>query len=159
MNKEEFLRKLTASLNGQVSQQVIQENIRYYDQYISDEVRKGNSEETVIADIGDPRLIAKTIVDAAESAGSQSSYGSFQRETVYEDDAGRFKKSSESRNHIRYYDLNKWYWKLLGIVIVVAVLFLVVAVVSGIFALVVPLLGPIFMVLLIMWFIKMFDRR
>ncbi|MFR5602336.1 MAG: DUF1700 domain-containing protein, partial [Lachnospiraceae bacterium] len=84
MNKEEFLRKLTASLNGQVSQQVIQENIRYYDQYISDEVRKGNSEETVIADIGDPRLIAKTIVDAAESAGSQSSYGSFQRETVYE---------------------------------------------------------------------------
>ena len=48
---------------------VVEENVRYYDGYISDEVRKGRSEEEVIEEIGDPRLIARTIEDTTDGAG------------------------------------------------------------------------------------------
>ena len=36
MDKKEFLEKLAMALAGQVSRRVIEENIAYYDQYISD---------------------------------------------------------------------------------------------------------------------------
>ena len=35
MNKEEFLRRLRQALAGDVPPSVIEENIRYYDSYIS----------------------------------------------------------------------------------------------------------------------------
>ena len=44
MNREEFLRGLGASLNGAVPPSVIQENLRYYDEYIRSEVARGRSE-------------------------------------------------------------------------------------------------------------------
>ena len=158
MNKEEFLRKLAASLNGQVPQQVVQENIRYYDQYISQQVSGGLREEEVTADIGDPRLIAKTIIDAEESAEEQGGRRSYGNEQVYRE-PGTESRSSREESHIHFYDLNKWYWKLLGLAVVLGVLFLVMTVISSIFALVIPLLGPVLMVLVIMWFIQMFRRR
>ena len=43
MDKKEFLEKLAMALAGQVSRRVIEENIAYYDQYISDEMRRGKT--------------------------------------------------------------------------------------------------------------------
>ena len=48
MRKDEFLQTLRRALNGNVPPRVVEENVRYYDGYISDEVRKGRSEEEVI---------------------------------------------------------------------------------------------------------------
>ena len=59
MRKTEFLQELREALDGEVSASVIQSNISYYDQYISQEAAKGRSEEEVIEEIGSPRLIAK----------------------------------------------------------------------------------------------------
>ena len=69
MNKEQFLHDLTVQLNLSVSDQVIREQIAYYDSYICGEVRKGRSEAEVIEELGSPRLLAKTIIDTAEAAG------------------------------------------------------------------------------------------
>jgi len=69
MRKDEFLQTLRRALNGNVPPRVVEENICYYDGYISDEVRKGRSEEEVIDEIGDPRLIARTIEDTTDGAG------------------------------------------------------------------------------------------
>ena len=69
MRKEEFLQSLRRALNGDVPSRVIEENIRYYDNYITEEVRKGRTEEAVIDEIGDPRLIARTIEDTTDGAG------------------------------------------------------------------------------------------
>lgn len=60
MRKTEFLQELREALDGEVSASVIQSNISYYDQYISQEAAKGRREEEVIEEIGSPRLIAKT---------------------------------------------------------------------------------------------------
>lgn len=65
MTRAEFLQGLKTELEGRVPYSVIQENIRYYDSYISDEVNKGADEAEVIESLGGPNIIARTIVDAA----------------------------------------------------------------------------------------------
>ena len=64
MRKEEFIRELVLELKQNVSEEVILEQKRFYEEYIQSEVRGGKSEEEVIA-----RLLAKSIIDAAEAAG------------------------------------------------------------------------------------------
>ena len=103
-------------------------------------------------ELGSPRLIARTIIDATPGAGD-GSYGS--RETASESYAksGR-DESYQNSGGVRYYDLNKWYWKLLGIVLVVLMITVVLMIVGGILSLVLPLLPVIGLVILIMWFVR-----
>ena len=65
MTRAEFLQGLRTELEGRVPYSVIQENIRYYDSYISDEISKGADVAEVSENLGGPRIIARTIVDAA----------------------------------------------------------------------------------------------
>ena len=72
MTKQEFLEQLQRALGSRVSSSVVQENLSYYDEYIAIQVRTGKKEEDVIAGLGDPRLLARSIADAqkrAEEAG------------------------------------------------------------------------------------------
>ena len=62
MTKQEFLEKLRLALTGNVPGSVVSENLQYYEDYINTEIRKGKSEEEVLAALGDPRLIARTII-------------------------------------------------------------------------------------------------
>lgn len=73
MNKQEFLEKLRVSLNGKVPAGVVTENLNFYEDYINTEIRKGKSEEEVLNSLGDPRLIARTIVETKGSGSEQTS--------------------------------------------------------------------------------------
>lgn len=68
MKKKKFLKKLKESLNGQVSREVLQEQLEYYDRYIEEEISKGYEEKEIISRLGEPRLLAKTII---ETQGNQ----------------------------------------------------------------------------------------
>lgn len=68
MKKQEFLVELQKALSSRVSVSSMQENVRYYDDYISMQMRKGRSEEEILEEIGDPRLIAKSIITAEMDA-------------------------------------------------------------------------------------------
>ena len=121
MRKTEFLQELREALDGEVSASVIQSNISYYDQYISQEAAKGRREEEVIEEIGSPRLIAKTIIDSSEGAGETGQGGSY----TSGDAAGSGRTASSYNGgfserddsglppNFHYIDLNKWYWKAL----------------------------------------------
>lgn len=75
MRKEEFMDGLKNALTGEVSQRVLMENLNYYEDYIIIEMRKGRTEEEVLEELGNPRLIAKTIIDMnSESNGVARSY-------------------------------------------------------------------------------------
>ena len=63
MSKAEFLQGLRNELEGRVPYSVIQENLNYYDSYISKETAGGTPEEAVIEALGGPRIIARTIVE------------------------------------------------------------------------------------------------
>lgn len=66
MRREEFLQQLREALRGQVSQAVINDNLTYYENYILQEIRKGKNEESVIEQLGNPRLLARTIIDTSQ---------------------------------------------------------------------------------------------
>ncbi|MCM1154873.1 MAG: DUF1700 domain-containing protein [Roseburia sp.] len=85
MDKREFIEKLQHTLAGGLDSAQVAENVRYYQEYIESEMQKGNTEEEVLSRLGDPRLLAKSIIEANKRAGA--SYGSNQEydEEVAED--------------------------------------------------------------------------
>lgn len=156
MKKEEFLEGLRNALMGEVSPAVIQENLQYYKEYIQSETSKGQDESVVLEELGDPRLIAHTIIDTTPGAGA----GAYEEYT--EGDSRRSAGEQTERQGtgrqgnkgVHYYDLSKWYWKLLGIAAVVLVVILIVTVVGGILSLVIPMLPVLGLIMVVMWFVR-----
>ena len=61
--------RLQRALAGGVNSSQVAENVRYYQDYIDTEIRKGRSESEVLMSLGDPRLLAKSIIEANKRAG------------------------------------------------------------------------------------------
>ena len=89
MTKREFLDKLKKALANDLSGNVIRDNVDYYNDYITEEVRKGRKESEVIEELGDPWAIAKNIITSEEIKGNTGeTYDSYeperQRSRTYE---------------------------------------------------------------------------
>lgn len=156
MDREEFLQGLTEALAGQVPPEVLQENLKYYRNYINTETGKGRTESQIMEELGSPRLIARTIIDTTPGAGEgayEDYYAGRSPGTGNNGTGGGSQKRGDGGS-VHYYDLSKWYWKLIGIVVVIAVIALVLMVVGGILSLVIPMLPVIGLVILIMWFVR-----
>ena len=74
MTKKEFLDELQFALQGEINQSQLNEQLGYYDNYIMEESRKGKSESQVIEQLGNPRLIAKTIIETTDKVYEKSSH-------------------------------------------------------------------------------------
>ena len=61
MGKMEFLNVLRIHIQEVDDIGFVNDTMNYYENYIETEMRKGKSEEEVINELGDPRLIAKSI--------------------------------------------------------------------------------------------------
>ena len=112
MNKKEFLEVLRQSLVGEVSPIVLEQNIKFYNEYISSHSDK--SEEEIIDEIGDPRLIARTIIET-EKIPEQGSFGfnnydDYDNRRSYDDYKNKDYRNTSNRRsgYIRI----KWYHKL-----------------------------------------------
>ena len=150
MSREEFLAGLEEALAGEVPASVIRENLNYYNSYISQEMAKGRT----VDEIGEPRIVARTIIDSSEAAGEAmgDGYGAF------EDAGSTYESRTETSSHVHYFDLSKWYWKLLLMLAVFVVFSAAFRLLGGIFALLVRFAGPMLMLLLVWWFIKSLRR-
>ena len=73
MSKKEFLKNLEEALLEKMDISDAVEHIRYYNDYISNEVAKGKSEEDVISSLQSPRLIAKNITSNTNRASKYDS--------------------------------------------------------------------------------------
>ncbi len=104
MTQREFLDTLKRALNGQVPPHVVTENLHYYDTYIYEEIGKGRLERDVMEELGDPRLLARTIIDAEESSRTSRRRQSSMYADVYEEDEG----SSYGEPARGAFHLNKW---------------------------------------------------
>ncbi|MCR5626824.1 MAG: DUF1700 domain-containing protein [Lachnospiraceae bacterium] len=98
MTKYEFLNDLKTALYDNVSGQVISENMEYYESYIDGEIRNGKTEAQVMEMLGDPRLIARTIIDTSGSRNINSTYAdeSWEEPAGSEKKTGPFKKSKKT---------------------------------------------------------------
>ena len=132
MTQIEFVTELEQALRGNVEERIIQENVRYYNDYISEQRAAGKSEEEIFASLGSPRLIAKTIIDA----GSYNySTGSDDNSTGGDGWSFSWMKETASQN---------WVTKTIAILAILAVVFLVLSI---IFKLVAILFKPAVVVL------------
>ena len=153
---------LKSELEGRVPYSVIQENLRYYDSYIMEEAAKGQTEDEVIESLGGPRIIARTIVDAAlDTEDRPDGFDSFESEASYR--SGPAGSSQEEREPFRgkkpevhYVDFGKWYVRLIAGLGVFLVIFLVMTVFFGIMGLAGWILSYIWPVLLVMLAVWMF---
>ena len=154
MDRNEFVSTLRGVLSGEVPAAVVEDNVRYYDNYISQEIAGGKSEQEVLDALGDPRLIARTIID---TQGSQSGYSESCGQTYYtEEDPERGKGFHAEMNEdggvdIKYksFNFNTWYGRLMVIVVLILVLTLVFTIVGGILSWILPVLLPVLLILLV----------
>ena len=151
---------LKSELEGRVPYSVIQENLRYYDSYIMEEAAKGQTEDEVIESLGGPRIIARTIVDAAlDTEDRPDGFDSFESEASYR--SGPAGSSQEEREPFRgkkpevhYVDFGKWYVRLIAGLVVFLVIFLVMTVFFGIMGLagwILSYIWPVLLVMLAVW--------
>ena len=118
MTKIEFLSILRQSLEGEVDPNEIEQNIRYYDQYIG--IRPVDEEEIILNKLGDPRLIAKTIIEADKAAK--------QRKNINQGESHHYsyyKAQNQETEDLRSKQSVglKWYHK---IAVAIAVLFIII---------------------------------
>lgn len=154
MTRQEFLQELRVALQGEVSQSQVNEHLRYYENYIMEEARKGKTEQQVLEELGSPRLIAKTLIDAGDhfyrdydESYHTSGYG--QEEAPKRGFSADY--SGERGWDVRYgrFRLNSWYGKLLLVLLAVAILVFVARLV----AFLLPIVVPVILVLMILSFV------
>lgn len=146
MTRYEFIDVLQRTLAGNVSSGVVNENIRYYEDYIDTKLRIGESEEDVIESLGDPRLLAKTIMEASKNDIGSETQG-YEYENVY-DENGQEDNRSSTGGHI--YRMPGW----LLAVIVIAVIILIIGAVTSLLSALLPILLPVLLVVFIYRLIK-----
>ena len=151
MTRQEFLHELQIALQGEMSREAVEGHIRYYGDYIMEESRKGASEEEVVARLGSPRLIAKTLIDTTEQFGPsfQGAHG-WDGESRDEGSGRRGFGAGYSQQggwevRLGKWKLNGWTGKL--ILCLLACLALVV--VANVVAFLLPILAPTILIVLI----------
>ncbi len=161
MNRNEFVSTLRSALTGEVPDFVVEDNVRYYSEYISREVAGGKSEQEVLEMLGSPRLIARTIIDTQGqqgAGGSSYGYSYAQEERNPERERGFHMDYNEDGGvdlKYRRFNLNTWYGRLIIMIVMILALTLIFTVVGGILSWILPVLFP---VLLIVWVIRFFFR-
>ena len=146
MNSQEFLDKLRLALSGQIMANQVEENIAYYREYISAQIRMGQSEEVVLRNLGDPRLIAKSII-SANMGDVQNNQGRFTREQMVEEE--EYYAQTREQNLPKVVHLNGWL--ALGVVILG-----LVVIIGAIFSLISLLFPVIVMLGIVYFFVKVF---
>ncbi|MCR5321208.1 MAG: hypothetical protein K6E48_08400 [Lachnospiraceae bacterium] len=151
MDRESFITELRMALSGKVNPAVIEENISYYNEYITGQVRMGQTEEEVLDALGNPRLIARSIIEATKHAEGTDYY--------QEGDTESYQDSQETepvpatlwqKLAVVYRKLPAWgktTVRTLGVVVGAVVLFQLAKV-----------LVPILLVVYLFWFIRRLFR-
>lgn len=132
MTKTEFLDTLRSKLEGEVPTSEIDSTIRYYDEYITETVGRGEPESQVLEELGSPLLIARTIID---TSARQEGNG---RKTPYDS------KGATEQDRVKYYHLNvnPGMARFAAVLIFMAVLVLA----ATILRILIPILLPILLI-------------
>jgi hypothetical protein len=147
MNKTEFLNILEESLKGEVSQNIIDQNIKYYDQYIS----KASSEEEaqVLEELGDPRLIARTIIEAERMSKQRNQRSYTYNESSYYNQDRMYEDLPPKRKGIFTSNL-KWYHKLAMILLLLIIFSILIFIGRIVFRLFFFIGFPVILILLLL---------
>ncbi|MBD5544015.1 MAG: DUF1700 domain-containing protein [Lachnospiraceae bacterium] len=138
-NKYEFVKSLRKTLTGKIDGMELEDTIRYYEDYIDGEIKKGKPEAQVLEELGDPRLLAKNIASVKGTGSAGGFYGEEDGQSSWErEDFG----GSGGR-------------RVPGWLIVVLILFVVIVILGVAFSVIwslLPVIIPVFIVISIFRF-------
>lgn len=147
MDRREFLDILQNQLAGQMHEGKIAAHLRYYEDYIQSQVMKGRSEQEVLTELGDPRLIARTLLDTDTDNGAAS----YEEYSTGDPDFYQESYGADGRHGHSFQD-KPWYEKLLSLVILIAIICVLIRIIGFI----IPFLA---IVVLVLYLISVFRRR
>ena len=147
MMKEKIKKKLQHELSSELDPNKVQENIRYYAQYIQEEINKGKTESEVLEMLGDPWVLSKTIIDAQDGTDE---------EVVYEAQRYEYRNREQELNDnpkTKVFMVSRWrvILTLLGVLLLI---FAVLSLITGLIGLLLPVIIPILIVVLIIRLIQ-----
>lgn len=138
MTKEIFIDTLRRALYGKMDDHTLTDHVRYYENYILQEISSGKTEQEVLNELGDPRLIARTILDTSKAQ-------SFYREYTVSDDTDT---REESRVDVQKFEG----WK--AALLMAAIVLIVLLVLIFVFKIVIALLPMLIITGIIVWIAK-----
>ena len=138
MNKEAFIDTLRRALYGKVSDYELTDHVRYYEDYIRQQMNRGRSEQEVLEELGDPRLIARTILETSGMKAPEVEY------TIDEEPA------DHEEGGVKVHTFSGWKATLMMALIAAAVIAMIVLVLG----LAIYLLPVIIAVMLISWLLR-----
>ena len=151
MTRYEFINGLKAALENELNTNKVLENVNYYNDYIDSEIKNGRSESDVIAELGDPWAIAKTIIDS-EDTGSAN----YEEYSYISPDQNSYERSSSNGSKVHVFGLDRWWKKLLLILGIIGVIMIVFSIITGLISLIAPFIVPI---IIISFVLKLLKRR
>jgi uncharacterized membrane protein len=155
MTEKEFLEALKEALEQEMDEQAVQENVSYYTQYIRGEIQKGIPEKQVIEELGDPWVIARSIIDSP-SGQKDAAQGSFQgsSESAWNNSGYGTGEPDDEELRRMQKTLRRKMWMIL-----IAFLLIVICVIAILTSLI-RLFAPVIFFVIVIWLILSFlDRR
>ena len=139
VRKEDYIYQIKIALKGKIPAERVKYYAKYYEDYITEQVRQGKKTDEVIEVLGDPNLIAKTII-TTEQMGKNPDYR-------YDAEDERIKKEKRTLDRMKLE-------KIIGIVTLVVVLLLVLSIILKIVTVILKLLLPVILILIVVAIVK-----
>lgn len=129
MTKKQFLEELRCALKGELPENEIRANVEYYNDYITENMRRGKTEQQVFDELGSPQWIARTIITSYEADRTyqgtgydETAYGSH-GDSYYKKDKKEARRRKWMEKFLEYLAKGfPWYYKVAGVVIVILIL-------------------------------------
>lgn len=161
MTRREFLDTLRMQLEGELSPAQVEGHLHYYNEYIAESVASGKTEQEVLAELGSPVMIAKTLLSSAEAAEENESYDSSWRQESYGGE-GSFGQQEESYEEdyfggrMHSWNINPKILKWVVPVVIGIVIFVLFSLIGSLIMLVARFFIPL---LLVVFVISLFKKH
>ena len=155
MSKQEFIDRLRGALNGRIPAAQVEDTINYYLEYIDSQMRSGKSEAEVMSALGDPRLIARTIIETAQPTGDNGSADNtakgYESNTYHSNGQNNYGNYQDTANqtHYKHFRMPGW----LVVIIVLLVVFLFFSIVFSLLSFLAP---AIVVIVAVLFLVKLF---
>lgn len=150
MSKREFLKQLESKLREALPANAVEEHIHYYNDYIINASREGKTEEEVIEELGDPILIARTILETNPHSYTEEDV------TEFDDNHNPFDEDSPESQDLERQIRRQKMGCLTAVAVGLVVLLILLWFLGAMMRILLPILLPILVIVLI---IQLFKHR
>ncbi len=158
MNRQEFIAELRRAMSGDFSTTEIEDAVSYYEDYMDMQIKKGKREEEVLRELGNPRLIAKSMKAAGSGAGGASVGGGTSAGGFTTGRSASFDRKSSDDGASDFSGRTHMFRIPLWLVLLI-VLFVLLAILSLVFRLLVAVLPIILVICGIVTLYRYFSKK